>query len=146
MKFLYQDLASFFSEKPSKDLLSDRLFQLGHEHEIDDDIFDMELTPNRGDCLSLAGLSRDLHCFFGSSGNIEIYDNEIEDLNIDFENLAPDQCPQISFLEIEIDDHEKEYLPYLENYFSKLGNNKTNFFTDISNYISYGVGAANSLL
>ena len=47
-----------------KNDLSKKLFQLGHEHEIDGDIFDMEITPNRGDCLSLIGLSRDLNNSF----------------------------------------------------------------------------------
>ena len=63
MKIAYQDLINFLSEKPSKEDLSKKLFQLGHEHEIHDNIFDMELTPNRGDCLSLIGLSRDLSVF-----------------------------------------------------------------------------------
>ena len=67
MKFLYKDLLNFLSEKPSKELLSEKLFQLGHEHEISDQIFDMELTPNRGDCLSLNGLARDLNFFFWRS-------------------------------------------------------------------------------
>ena len=58
MKFIYKDLLNFLSEKPSKKVLSERLFQLGHEHEINGEIFDMEFTPNRGDCLSLKGLSR----------------------------------------------------------------------------------------
>ena len=40
-----------------------KLFQLGHEHEIEDQIFDLELTPNRGDCLSLYGILRDLKHF-----------------------------------------------------------------------------------
>ena len=31
---------------------------------IDNKIFDMELTPNRGDCLSLDGLLRDLNLFY----------------------------------------------------------------------------------
>ena len=44
MKFAYQDLLVFLNEKPSKDDLSEKLFQLGHEHEIVDDIFDMEIT------------------------------------------------------------------------------------------------------
>ena len=63
MKIIYQDLLNFLAEKPPKDLLSEKLFQLGHEHEIDGDILDMELTPNRGDCLSLNGLARDLNIF-----------------------------------------------------------------------------------
>ena len=57
MKILYQDLINLFIEKPSKELLSEKLFQLGHENmKFIGDIFDMELTPNRGDCLSLIGL------------------------------------------------------------------------------------------
>ena len=104
MKIVYQDLINHLAEKPSKELLSEKLFQLGHEHEINGDIFDMELTPNRGDCLSLLGLARDLNIFFGKSEVIEIFDDNIDDLEINFENLSPSDCPQISFLEIEIEE------------------------------------------
>ena len=140
MKINYQDLINFLSEKPSKEDLSQKLFQLGHEHEISDDIFDMELTPNRGDCLSLIGLARDLAVFFGKSNSIDLFDGDIEPLEINFENLSPKDCPKISFLEIEIEESKVEYKPYLENYFSTIGGNKANLFTDISNYISYELG------
>jgi phenylalanyl-tRNA synthetase beta chain len=140
MKFVYQDLLNFLAEKPSKELLSEKLFQLGHEHEIDGDIFDMELTPNRGDCLSLNGLARDLNIFFGKAEHLKIFEGDIEQHNLNFKNLSPDVCPKISFLEIEIEGSTNTYNPYLENYFSLLGINKTNFFTDISNYISYELG------
>ena len=140
MKFIYQDLLNLLKEKPSKESLSKKLFQLGHEHEIDGDIFDMEITPNRGDCLSLIGLTRDLNNFYQSDDPYEIYEADIEILEFDFKNLAFKSCPKISFLEIEIDENISPYKAYLENYFSKLGNNKTNFFTDISNYISYERG------
>jgi phenylalanyl-tRNA synthetase beta chain len=140
MKFVYQDLLNFLAEKPSKELLSEKLFQLGHEHEIVGDIFDMELTPNRGDCLSLNGLARDLNIFFGKAEHLKIFEGDIEQHNLNFKNLSPDVCPKISFLEIEIEGSTNTYNPYLENYFSLLGINKTNFFTDISNYISYELG------
>lgn len=140
MKLLYQDLLKFLNEQPSKKALSKKLFQLGHEHEIDGDIFDLEITPNRGDCLSLIGLSRDLNNFYGNIDPHEIYDEDLELLDINFKNLSNDCCPKISFLEIEIDKKISSYKPYLDNYFSLLGNNKTNFFTDISNYISYERG------
>jgi len=140
MKLVYQDLLKFLKEKPSKEVLSDKLFQLGHEHEIHGDIFDMELTPNRGDCLSLIGLARDLNVFFGMTDAIEIYNDSIENLDINFQNLATEDCTKISFLEIEVEKISSNYRPYLENYFSTLGINKTNFFTDISNYISYELG------
>ena len=142
MKILYQDLISYLHDKPSKQLLSEKLFQLGHEHEINGDIFDMELTPNRGDCLSLLGLARDLNIFFGNSQAIAInlYNDNIETLEFDFENLSPLECPKISFLEIEIEEPINNYKPYLENYFKVFGNKKTNLFTDISNFISYELG------
>ena len=140
MKFIYQDLLYFLKEQPSKEALSKKLFQLGHEHEFDVDIFDMEITPNRGDCLSLIGLSRDLNNFYNCKDPYEIYDDDLDTLDIDFNNLSTDCCPKISFLEIEIGKEISPYKPYLENYFSVLGNKKTNFFTDVSNYISYERG------
>ena len=140
MKFIYKDLLNFLSEKPSKKVLSERLFQLGHEHEINGEIFDMEFTPNRGDCLSLKGLSRDLNVFFGNTQPYKSFQEDIEELNLNFKNLSPEVCPKISFLEIEVEGNISEYKPYLENYFSILGNKKVNFFTDISNYVSYELG------
>ena len=72
MKVAYKDILNLLSKKPSKDTLSKKLFQLGHEHEINGDIFDMELTPNRGDCLSLVGLARDLVVFFDAPKALNI--------------------------------------------------------------------------
>ena len=140
MKFIYKDLLKFLTEKPSKESLSKKLLQLGHEHEIDGNLFDMEITPNRGDCLSLFGLSRDLNIFYNSKESHEIYYEDIDELNLNFKNLSTQSCPKISFLELEIDEEVSSYKPYLEDYFLELGNNKTNFFTDISNYISYERG------
>ena len=140
MKFVYKDLLKLLSDKPSQDQISEKLFQLGHEHEIAGDIFDMDLTPNRGDCLSLIGLARELNIFFDRGADPKIYEDDIQNLDINFKNLSPDDCPKISFLEIEIDNDVKKYKNYLENYFLKLSLNKTNFFTDISNYISYELG------
>ena len=41
MKFIYKDFLNFLTEKPSKEALSKKLFQLGHEHNLDGDVFDM---------------------------------------------------------------------------------------------------------
>ena len=60
MKIAYKHLVECIPSNPSINEISDKLFQLGHEHEITNDIFDMEITPNRGDCLSVRGLLRDL--------------------------------------------------------------------------------------
>jgi phenylalanyl-tRNA synthetase beta chain len=140
MKIAYSHLSQYIEENPTIEQISDSLFQLGHEHEIDSDIFDMEFTPNRGDCLSLNGLLRDLAVFYTVNFNQEIYTEKLEDLQIDFVNLSESICPQISFLKLEIDKIPETYKNSLDKYFIDLGLNKNNFFTDVSNYLSYETG------
>jgi len=100
--------------------LSDKLFQLGHEHEIEENIFDMELTPNRGDCLSLLGLARDLNVFYNTNLLVETYEEKIDPLDLDFINLSPNDCSKISFLELEVEELPDKYHDYLESYFKDL--------------------------
>ena len=140
MKISYSHLVSKILENPSIEMISESLFQLGHEHEIDGDILNMELTPNRGDCLSVNGLLRDLSAFYTVNLYEKIYSEKIDKLQLDFENLAQNICPKISFLKIEIDKIPKKYKQYLSDYFKTLNLNKNNFFTDVSNYLSYETG------
>jgi len=140
MKIVYEHLLNFLVDKPDIEELSSKLFQLGHEHEIDGSIFDMEFTPNRGDCLSLLGLARDLNVFYQTDIDIPIYKDQIGLLNLNFINQAQEKCPSISFLNIEIKGPITNYKDYLENYFKDLELNKNNFFTDVSNYIAYEMG------
>ncbi len=140
MKIVYSHLLNFLEKKPSLEELSKKLFQLGHEHELEGEVFDMEITPNRGDCLSLKGLARDLNYFYSAKLDQNIFEDELPEANFKFENKAEDLCPNISFVEIEIEGKVKDYAPYLENYFKDLKLNKNNLFTDISNYLAYETG------
>ena len=140
MKVAYKHLVNFIPSRPSIDDISEKLFQLGHEHEINKGIFDMELTPNRGDCLSINGLLRDLAVFYDVTPSEEIYVDEIKIFKLDFINNAPNACPHISFLKIDIEGEIKPYKGLLKDYFDDLEINKNNFFTDVSNYISYETG------
>ena len=140
MKIAYSHLAQYILENPSINQISDRLFQLGHEHEIYNNIFDMEFTPNRGDCLSINGLLRDLAVFYTVDLNRKMHTEKLDELLIDFENLSENTCTQISFLKLEIDEVPETYKDSLNDYFLDLGINKNNFFTDVSNYLSYETG------
>ena len=141
MKIAYKHLIRGIPSKPSIDEISTKLFQLGHEHEINEDILDMEFTPNRGDCLSVNGLLRDLAVFYDVSLFNERYKEEIEDFNIDFINNASKDCPTISFLKIDLENLEiQPYKDELKDYYNDLDVNKNNFFTDVSNYVSYETG------
>lgn len=140
MKVAYKHLINFIPSKPSIEDISNKFFQLGHEHETHKGIFNMELTPNRGDCLSINGLLRDLAAFYDIAPFAEIYDGDIKPFELDFINKAPKACPNISFLKIDIEEDIKPYEGLLQDYFDDLNINKNNFFTDISNYISYETG------
>ena len=140
MKISYKHLVKNIHTNPSIKQLSDKLFQLGHEHEVSDEIFDMEFTPNRGDCFSLNGLLRDLSIFYDISFERDIYEKDIPNFSFKFKNDSDGTCRNISFLKVEIDEVPVKYNSYLEDYFLDLDIKKNNFFTDVSNYISYETG------
>lgn len=140
MKFHYHHIRNFFSSEPSIDEISNSLFQLGHEHEVQKNIFDVEITPNRGDCLSLIGLIRDMSPFFDVNLDLEIYEDSFNEFKFDFINDHINACSNISFLKVEVDDLPKSYKGELKDYYDDLAIKKNNFFTDISNYIAYEMG------
>ena len=141
MKIHFDHLKKFLPEEINIETVSNYLFQLGHEHEIDNDTFDIEFTPNRGDCLSLMGLSRDLNSLCESGFPYSVYEEEILNFNFNFENNDSNTLDKITFLYVEINQNKiKEYENYLQSYFSDFDIKKNNFFTDISNYLAYETG------
>ena len=140
MKISIDHLKHLLKDDIKNEDISSKLMQLGHENEINQNILDIEITPNRGDCLSLRGLARELNYFYGAKIEFKIYEPEIDELVFNFSNEAKEDCPNISFLKVEVDNLPDVYEPYLENYFESLEIKKNNFFTDISNYVSYELG------
>ena len=140
MKISYNDLCQYLLKQATIEEISSRLFQLGHENEILGDIIDVDFTPNRGDCLSVRGLARDLGVFYKFNDKKKYYDKQIKKYNLNFTNNSPEDCPNISFLKIKIGDYTNSYEQYLEDYFKKFGINKNNLLTDISNYLAYEIG------
>ena len=140
MKISYKHLSRHLINEVSIETISDMLFQLGHENEVQGNILDIEFTPNRGDCLSILGLARDLNALTPSHQELEIFNGELNPLNLGFTNIATNACNKISFLYLEVDQINNNYEDYLENYFSDLNINKNNLFTDVSNYVSYELG------
>ena len=71
---------------------------------------------------------------------MEVYEKDINNFKFKFTNNANEACFKISFLKIEIQSIPEKYNDNLESYFSDLEIKKNNFFTDVSNYISYETG------
>ena len=103
-------------------------------------ILDLEITPNRGDCLSIKGILRELSNFYNVDYTFKTYDEKIEKFNYHFINSSENDCPEINFLLIEVENTPSHYKNFLQSYFDELSINKNNFFTDISNYVSYELG------
>ena len=140
MKIAYPNIVKYIPSKPSINEISNKLFQLGHEHEIENEVFNLEFTPNRGDCLSISGLLRDLAIFYDIDFQPKIYKGNINKLDFSFHNKAISSCSSISFLKIDIEEKIFKYSGPLKDYFDSLDNNKNNFFADISNFVSYELG------
>ena len=60
MKVQYSFLKNYLSTNLSQAKLTDVFTKVGFECESDGPIIDFDITPNRGDVLSLRGLQRDL--------------------------------------------------------------------------------------
>ncbi len=141
MNISYRHIVRYFYAEPSVKEISEKLFQLGHENEIEEnDILNIEFTPNKGDCLSLKGIVRDLGIFYETKKNDEIFEDPISFFDFKFKNLSTSDCPKISFLKIEIEGDISEYKDNLRSYFDDLDIKKNNFFTDVSNYVAYETG------
>tara|TARA_A200000113_G_scaffold226035_1_gene249723 strand:- start:4312 stop:6225 length:1914 start_codon:yes stop_codon:yes gene_type:complete len=140
MNIHYNHLLEYLDKKPSIKDLSLKLFQLGHEHEVENEIFKFEFTPNRGDCLSVRGLARDLNPFFGYKDNLDFFSDEIPNFELDFFNQNPDVSGDIWFLKLNIEPFKGKYQNYLESYFKDLNLKKINLLSDISNYVLYEMG------
>ena len=140
MKILFSHLKNFLNKEIDINTISESLFHLGHENKVFDNIIDIEFTPNKGDCLSIYGLARDLNALHEVNLDIDIYNGNFDKLDFSFNNEIPEFCPNISFLKVEIENPTNTYLPYMESYFENLGIKKNNFFTDISNYLAYEIG------
>ena len=125
MKIAYPHLLNFFKEKPSLEELSDKLLQLGHEHEIEGDIIDLEITPNRGDCLSLKGIARDLNYFYKAELDRNTYDKNIPKSDLSFQNKAKDLCPNISYNSLIVEFCGKQWITHTLPTYAVRFQNKT---------------------
>lgn len=140
MKIAFNHLVKRIDSKITIEEISNKLFQLGHENEIENGIIDIEITPNRGDCLSVIGILRDLGVFYDINYSFDTYEEHIEPLSLNFVNNAKNACPNISFLKINIDEEVLFFNEEIATYFKELNLPNNNFFTDLSNYLSYEMG------
>ncbi|QEK39457.1 phenylalanine--tRNA ligase subunit beta [Candidatus Sneabacter namystus] len=110
-------------------------------HELDDTIFDVSVTVNRGDCLSMLGIAREL----SASGigelkpvsfpSIDIRNTPVHSLDVQ----APDKCQFFSIHYIQ--NIQKKTTPiYIRQRLSKIGVKRVNAAVDLVNYVVHAFG------
>lgn len=105
-----------------------------------DVIIDVNITPNRGDCLGVYGIARDL----ASAGVGKLKKLELENIKPDFktdlkvqrQDSVSNLCPYFSGYHIRnITNNQSP--DWLKNILAAIGVNSVNAIVDITNYIMY---------
>lgn len=149
MKILLSWLKDYVQFDKSAEVLAEDLSMFAHEVESIknvgeppvDFVLDLEITPNRGDCLSHLGIARQIAAMYSKSlniPNIEIEDEEIDKklkLDIEKQNICPRFTARI------IDNIEiKESPKWLQDRLIAYGFRPINNIVDITNYVMIAVG------
>lgn len=110
--------------------------------ELDDVIMEIDLTPNRGDCLSIAGVARELRAIARSELTpVAISDIEpIIEQTLPIELVASDQAPRyVGRVIRDIDDHAETPLWMVER-LRRSGIRSLGAVVDITNYVMLELG------
>lgn len=149
MKISYNWLKSYVDIKKSPEKLADDLSLFGHEVESiakanGDYIFDLEITPNRGDCLSILGMAREVAALYKLKVKIPTYTkatlgkkNLNKDVKIQISN--PNICPR--FTARIIDNIKIGPSPkWMQERLISVGFRPVNNIVDITNYVMFETG------
>ncbi|MBI4753098.1 phenylalanine--tRNA ligase subunit beta [Candidatus Desantisbacteria bacterium] len=146
MKLSYEWLKEFVDIDISPQELSDRITMAGLEvagiERVDEDyILDVELTVNRGDCLSMLGMAREVSAIMGINGkqpDIPQLKEKIPcRLEISLQN--PELCPRYTARVIQNIRVEPSPL-WLQEKLKRFGIRPINNIVDVTNFCSAELG------
>ena len=109
-----------------------------------DIIIDLELTPNRPDCLGMYGIAREISAITQSTLKENIYTKKIKSTkelkdNLNVKIIDPDIC--LRYMGVVISDVKIEDSPdWLKNALISIGENPINNIVDITNYVMFELG------
>lgn len=104
---------------------------------LDDSIFDIELTPNRGDCLSMRGVARDVAAKQGlmfSEPEVQTEAHSIDDkivVHLD----APERCPHYVGRVIRGINNQVTTPTWMQERLRRAGLRSIHFIVDVTNYV-----------
>lgn len=110
--------------------------------DLQDSIFELKLTPNRGDCLGIAGVAREISTLTGARLNIpEVRTNQSvisQSLNIKLE--AVDACPRYVGRVVQGIDMAAKTPDWMSERLRRSGMRSINPIVDVTNYVMHELG------
>ena len=116
---------------------------VGDYYKLFDTVIEYEITPNRGDCLSVLGMARELSAITGIPVKLPRWDlketDEIIDQFISIDIIDKDLCPRYTARVIR-DITIKDSPLWLKNRLIAVELRPINNIVDITNYVMYELG------
>ncbi|HCH31780.1 MAG TPA: phenylalanine--tRNA ligase subunit beta [Oceanospirillaceae bacterium] len=109
---------------------------------LNDQIIDVDLTPNRGDCLSIAGLAREV----GVLNSVDVQGPELKELAPQIEDVfpvkvsAPEHCPRFLGRVLNNIDATKTSPLWMQEKLRRCGVRSIDPVVDVTNYILLEMG------
>ena len=150
MKLTRSWLENYIAIPDSTNELCDNLTMAGLEVDdissIDGDyVIDLDLTPNRSDCLSVLGISRELNCIdkkykYKNSENNKKIDSTCENTKIKFNILEKNVCPKYGYMLLKNVSTSNKAPKYIEQRLNNIGIKLVHPIVDILNYLIIDIG------
>lgn len=108
----------------------------------EDSVFDVNLTPNRGDCLSMLGVAREIHALGAGEfhfDGVSIVPSRVQS-TISIELCAPTGCPRYVGRIIEDVDLAKPTPLWMRERLRRCGIRSINPVVDVTNYVMLALG------
>lgn len=109
---------------------------------LDDTLIDVDLTPNRGDCLSIQGIAREVGVLNKSQPNTPNFDDVPSTINDVFsvELLSPEDCPRYLGRVIRNVDVSAVSPVWLQEKLRRSGIRSIDPAVDVTNYVMLELG------
>lgn len=109
---------------------------------LDDQVIDVDLTPNRGDCCSILGIAREV----GTLTKTDLLSHDAREippsnqLTVDVQIQAPDACPRYVSRVISDVDTSKASPVWMQERLRRSGIRSIDLVVDITNYVMLELG------
>lgn len=110
--------------------------------DLHDQVFELKLTPNRGDCLGMAGVAREISVLTGARLEVPVINASQPTIprSLDVRLEAVDACPRYAGRAIQGVDMSARTPDWMVERLRRSGMRSINPIVDVSNYVMHELG------